>query len=1299
MKKFFSLIPVLSKAPFRAILFFVFSLLFHFSGITQNFQWAQAMGGINYESGNSIALDASGNVYTTGYFQGTADFDPGAGTFILASAGGSSDIFISKLDASGNFLWAKSMGGTGYDEARSIKVDGAGNVYVLGYFEDVVDFDPNVGIVNLTSAGGSDIFLCKFDPSGNLIWAKAIGGIDYDEGYAIALDGADKVYATGGFGGSVDFDPNAGTFYLVSAGGSDIFISKLDSAGNFLWANAMGGPYWDVGYSITIDGMANVLTTGYFQDVADFDPGAGIHTINSNGGDDVFISKFDASGNFLWANAMGGTNSDRGNSIATDGAGDVYITGQLGGYYSSSKGPFNQTASDDIFISKLDVSGSFLWTDTIGGMYFDAGRSIALDGAGNVYITGYFEDIADFNPDTGTFNLTSAGYRDIFILKIDTSGNFLWAKAMGGADWDEVRSVATDGAGNIYTTGYFYQTADFDPNPVMFNLISSGGSDIFVSKLGCYFPTYVYSTNTTCHGGNNGSGTVMPGGGTAPYTYLWNPSAATTSTATGLFAGTYTVTVTDANSCTETTTVIIAEPPFLMVNINSLTPINCNGETASVCATASGGTPDYTYGYTYLWSNGQSSSCATQLSGGNYTITVTDANGCTATNTVSIVEPPVLTVTIPPTDTICYGENNGSATANANGGTLPYAYLWSNGQNTQTATNLSPGNYTVTVTDANGCTVSNTVSVQEYLPIPLTVTITNTSCGNNIGSATASVSGAGAVPPFTYLWTTGNTNANISNVPAGLYRVNVTDGNGCSSFADALISNTNGPVITINSITDVSCHGMSNGAIDVNVTSGSPPYTYFWSNGATTQDISNLSYGPYEIHVTDASGCVVMQSIFVNEPAVLSMTVSSVNSGCAQSNGSASVSISGGTIPYTYWWSNGQTTSTATSLASGTYSINVTDAKGCITSNLVSVSDSGGPVVFVDTIAAVYCGGSGFVIITLQDSMAIQSYSWTNGNNTQNLSNVSAGNYGLVVTDTSGCKTALVVAVNPVPPSLKPLCVVTVDTLTNENIVVWEKPVSSVIAGFNIYRESSKNGIYQFVAFHPYNAPSTYYDPVPDPDNRWSKYKIAIKDICGNEGPKSPAHKTIHLSIQSTNGDTTSLIWDDYSGYSFSYYYIFRKNSSIGYWQLIDSVAFPTNVYSDTATPLTGDSIYYHVDVKTPDECQATIKNPVPFATTVKSSKSNSDNRIGDTTTTLVKDKIHDYLKVYPNPSNGTFIVSGIKSQNSHLRVYNTLGEMIYQKPLSQKVAEVNLPAIPSGVYQLQIISDKKIINRKIIVQ
>ena len=454
----------------------------------QSLQWAKAMGEMGNEYGVSITTDNAGNIYTTGYFYDSADFDPGVGSFDLTSAG-SSDVFVSKLDASGNFLWAKAMGGIGGEEGNSIATDEAGNVYITGYYNGTADFDPSAGTFNLTSAGEGDVFVVKIDASGNFLWAKTIGGSGNDWGISIAIDPIGSVYFTGHFTGTADFDPGEGIFNLTSAGNTDIFVSKLDSNGNFLWAKAMGGTGSDIGFSIAVDGMGNVYTTGFFSATADFHHGAGIFNLTSAGGNDIFISKLDSIGNFLWAKAIGGTGGDRGNAIAIDGLGNVYTTG----YFSSTAdfapgaGIFTLTSAGntDIFISKLDSMGNFLWAKAMGGMSGDGGNSIATNGAGNVFVTGYFKEITDFDPGSATFNLTSAGGNDIFITELDSSGNFLWAGAIGGADNDMGNSIATDNAANVYTTGYFAGAIDFDIQAGISILPSSGGSqDIFVCKHG-----------------------------------------------------------------------------------------------------------------------------------------------------------------------------------------------------------------------------------------------------------------------------------------------------------------------------------------------------------------------------------------------------------------------------------------------------------------------------------------------------------------------------------------------------------------------------------------------------------------------------------------------------------------------------------------------------------------------------------------------------------------------------------------------------------------------------------------------
>ncbi|MEO5571220.1 MAG: SBBP repeat-containing protein [Bacteroidia bacterium] len=457
---------------------------------SQNFLWAKQMGGTNIDQSFSIAVDINGNVYTTGIFSGTADFDPGLGTYYLTSAG-NYDIFVSKLDPSGNFLWAKQLGGAVLDYVNSIAVDSSGNVYTTGYFKDTADFDPGIGTYYLISDASYDIFVSKLDASGNFVWAKQMGGISNDEvGYSIAVDVGENAYTTGFFNGTADFDPGTGTYNLTSAGNyPDIFVSKLDASGNFLWAKQLGGTDADWGFSIAVDTSGNVYTTGTFVDTADFDPGTGTYNLTSAGNADVFISKLDAFGNFLWAKRLGGINGDTGYSIAVDATGNVYTTGTFSGTadFDPGIGTYNLTSAggNDIFVSKLDASGNFLWAKQLGGVNnADGGYSIAVDATGNVYTTGIFIDTADFDPGMGIYNLISAGLTDIFVSKLDTAGNFLWAKQMGGTNTDAGSSIEVDASGNVYATGYFNVTADFDPSSGTYNMTSTGADDIFVVKLG-----------------------------------------------------------------------------------------------------------------------------------------------------------------------------------------------------------------------------------------------------------------------------------------------------------------------------------------------------------------------------------------------------------------------------------------------------------------------------------------------------------------------------------------------------------------------------------------------------------------------------------------------------------------------------------------------------------------------------------------------------------------------------------------------------------------------------------------------
>jgi len=293
---------------------FVFSLFF-FNTLAQSptFEWAKSVGAINYDYSYDIVLDGSGNVYTTGYFQGTVDFDPGSGVFDQTSNG--SGIFVSKLDALGNFVWAKAMIGTGHSRGISITLDptGNGSVYITGRFNGTTDFDPGAGVFNLTSVGEHDnSFICKLDAIGNFVWAKHLGGSGYCSGLSIALDQTvnGDIYITGSFIETIDFDPGAGIFNLTSVGEHvDIFICKLDSLGTFVWAKQLRGSDLKKSRQITIDpdGNGDIYTIGWFQGTVDFDPDAtNDYNLTAIANYDIFISKLNSLGNFVWAKQLGG---------------------------------------------------------------------------------------------------------------------------------------------------------------------------------------------------------------------------------------------------------------------------------------------------------------------------------------------------------------------------------------------------------------------------------------------------------------------------------------------------------------------------------------------------------------------------------------------------------------------------------------------------------------------------------------------------------------------------------------------------------------------------------------------------------------------------------------------------------------------------------------------------------------------------------------------------------------------------------------------------------------------------------
>ncbi|MGX7668408.1 SBBP repeat-containing protein, partial [Flavobacterium pedocola] len=478
-----------------------------------NYLWAKSLEGGNSEDYISIALNSVGEIFITGYYNSSPDFDPSAGTGYPVGGGAGNNSFIAKYDNNGSYLWVKAMGGTGNVYSYDLAIDSSGQVHITGGFLGTGDFDPSGATANLTTAGDWGGFFAKYDSNGNYIWAKAIGGTSMDIANSIALDATGQVYIAGQFQGTADFNPAAAAANLTSVGGVDIFFAKYDTSGNYVWAKSVGSVGEDIARSIALNSSGQVHVAGYFSATADFNPAAATNNlVPVGGGQDIFIAKYDNNGNYLWAKVVGGNSPDDVNSMAIDSSGNVHITGyfQLTADFDPSAATSNLvagTSTRSCFVAAYSTAGAYSNALNIGGypnqFFSDHGVAVKTDNLGNVYIVGTLQGTADFDPSATVANLTSAGSRDIVIAKYDANGNYLWAKAIGGVSDDLAGGMTIDNNGQVYVVGTFQATADFDPSGATASLTSVGGVDAFFAK---YDTNGNYIWAKSISGGSNENG-------------------------------------------------------------------------------------------------------------------------------------------------------------------------------------------------------------------------------------------------------------------------------------------------------------------------------------------------------------------------------------------------------------------------------------------------------------------------------------------------------------------------------------------------------------------------------------------------------------------------------------------------------------------------------------------------------------------------------------------------------------------------------------------------------------------------
>lgn len=545
-----------------------------------------------------------------------------------------------------------------------------------------------------------------------------------------------------------------------------------------------------------------------------------------------------------------------------------------------------------------------------------------------------------------------------------------------------------------------------------FNDANNCSDTVIVQVNAISVPTIDLDSTFASCGYANGSASVTVNGSTGPYTFAWNdPASSTNPFANSLFGNqTYSVTVTDTNNCVIAGSIFVTDQPSPVASA-SFTSSTCGyANGTAVANVASGGTAPFTY----LWSNGVTTSTNPNLLAATYSVTITDANGCTSAATTPVLDIPGPVLTTTPNQSTC-SLANGSINLAVTSGTAPFAYVWSNGSSNQNLTNVMAGTYSVTVTDANGCTAISSNTINDAASPTLSLNAIGTTCSYANGSVMSNV--VGGTAPFNYLWNIGANTPTLSFILAGTYSMTVTDVNGCTASASAIVVDAPSPQLST-IVTDATCE-LDNGDIALTVTSGTSPFTYDWSNTTTDQNLSNVFANTYNVVVTDANGCTAGITNVVNNIASPTASSTTTNSTCGYANGIANLQVNGGTAPFNYLWSNGMTTEDASGVSIGIYSVTVTDANGCTVSTAMTVFNTPGATVSLTSTNSTCSAANGTVDLSSSNGTLPFVYSWSNGATTEDLSNVLAGNYDVTLTDANSCiTTATIIVIDEPSPTI-----------------------------------------------------------------------------------------------------------------------------------------------------------------------------------------------------------------------------------------------------------------------------------------
>lgn len=856
-----------------------------------NLIYSTYLGGSSDDEAWTIAVNTLNEVFVSGFTR-SSNFPVTAGVFQNTYGGGNWDAFVTKINAAGSSLiYSTFIGGSGTDNAFGIAINTAGEAFITGNTDSNINYPVTPGAYNNNGAGyrggTSDMFVTKLNSTGSaLIYSTFIGGGDYDRGKDIALSGNNAFVS--GYTFSSNFPTTAGCFDPSYNGGiSDAVVLKLDINGSSLiYSTYLGssGANRDDGTAIAVNAAGEAFVTGPAAG-ANFPVTPGAFDTSHNGGDDAFVTKFNTGGTALvYSTFIGGSGNEWGYGMALSSLDEIFLVGST----TSANFPMvcaydnSHNGQNDVFVCKLNsVGNALLFSTYVGGSNDDFYYQ-------KILLTGQCEDevvvsttskSVGFPTTTGVYQPLKGnnGTNDqpaVFKLKVKIDPSFTYsinpvsctvaqvvftdnsaANCTWFASWSPTSRKWDFGDGNTsslqHPTHTYAQSGTYNVK-----LVVDCPKDSVIIPLTVSLGSFSVSpttTDVTCNGGANGTASFTISGGTPAYTYQWS-NAHTGASATNLLAGAYIVVVTDSSGCSDSVAFTINEPPAMIVT-HTVSDVNCNGAASgSIAVSVTGGTP----GYSYQWSNTQTTNSISNLTASSYTLAIADNSGCADTISITVTEPPVINISVSSTDVTCNNGNDGTATAAASGGVGAYSFIWSTFpvQTTANITGLSQGTYTCLVSDGNGCSATGFVIITQAAIITTTVTSTDVLCyGDSTG--VANIVTSGGVGTYTYSWAPvlfGNTNI-VSGLASGTYTCTVSDANGCTVVTNINITQPAQLTASISTAQSI-CYGQ-NVNLSVAAQGGTPLYNYSWNSGQLQQTIliQATSSASYTATVTDNNGC------------------------------------------------------------------------------------------------------------------------------------------------------------------------------------------------------------------------------------------------------------------------------------------------------------------------------------------------------------------------------------------------------------------------------------------------------------